>query len=160
MAQFIGTHDGKLDGKNRILVPAAFRAEVERAGGDPVAFRASHQRPCIEAQPRAAFDAIFASIARMPMLSAERDEMESVMLAETHLLRIDGEGRVILPGMMLEDAGLTQGTELAIVGKGDRFEIWAKPAWRAYVAEARKRMLERNATLDVAPLPTTPRSMS
>jgi MraZ protein len=160
MAQFVGTHEGKLDGKNRISVPAAFRPDGERAGTEQLAFRLSHQRPCIEAQSRGAFDRMLASIARLPMLSEERDDFESALIAETALLRVDGEGRVILPGEMLKDAGLAIGAELSIVGKGERFEIWPRAAWKAHVAAARLRVHERRATLDVSGLNTTPQVVS
>lgn len=153
MSEFVGTCDGKVDTKNRILIPADFRPEGRQAA-EQLAFRLSYQRPCIEAQSRAAFDALRAAIARMPMLSAERDEMESGIIAETHLIRPDGESRVILPPEMMREAGFTPGTELALVGKGDRFEIWSRAEWQAQRSAVRSRLREREITLPVVTNPS------
>lgn len=154
MRRFVGTAESKLDGKNRIQVPVGFRGDAEQ-----LAFRLSHQRPCIEAQSAVAFDAILASIARLPILSDERDDMETTMIAETALLRLDGDGRVILPAEMLREAGLTPGTDITIAGKGEKFEIWARAAWKDHVAGAKRRVLDRKQTLDVLGLNTTPQGV-
>ena len=155
MGEFVGTCDGKLDSKNRILIPSEFRHEGRNAA-EQLAFRLSFQRPCIEAQSRAAFDAMRASIARLPMLSEERDEMESAIIAETALIRPDSESRLVLPPEMLREAGFTPGTELALVGKGDRFEIWSRAEWQAQRATMRSRVRERGLTLPVQTLSPTP----
>jgi MraZ protein len=152
MSEFVGTVPGKLDSKNRILIPSEFRPEGRNAA-EQIAFRLSYQRPCIEAQSRAAFDELRAAIARMPLLSEERDEMESAIIAETHLIRPDGESRVILPPEMMREAGFTPGTELAFVGKGDRFEIWSRAEWHAQRTAVRQRVRERGLTLPVVPNP-------
>jgi len=152
MNEFVGTLPGKVDSKNRILIPADFRPEG-RGAAEQIAFRLSYQRPCIEAQSRASFDELRAAIARMPLLSEERDEMESAIIAETHLIRPDGESRIILPPDMMREAGFTPGTELALVGKGDRFEIWSRTGWDAQRAAVRKNVRERGLTLPVVPNP-------
>jgi len=149
MVQFVGTQDGKLDSKNRIQVPAGFRAEIDRTGTEQLAFRLSHQRPCIEAVTRPAFDAMLAAIARLPLLSTQRDDLESTLIGETALLRVDGEGRVVLPAELLADANLSTGTPLTLVGKGEKFEIWARDAWKAHVSAARRRLADGGVTLDV-----------
>ncbi len=159
MGEFVGTRDGKLDSKNRILIPADFRPEG-RDAAEQLAFRVSFQRPCIEAQSRIAFDALLASIARMPMLSEERDEMESAIIAETALIRPDNESRVVLPPEMLREAGFAPGTELALVGKGDRFEIWSRAGWQAQRASVLNRARERGLTLPAQALPPTPSAVS
>jgi len=152
MSEFVGTCDGKVDSKNRILIPVDFRPEGRNAA-EQIAFRLSYQRRCIEAQSRASFDELRAAIARMPLLSEERDEMESAIIAETHLIRPDGESRVILPPEMMREAGFAPGTELALVGKGDRFEIWARSDWQAQRAAVKAKLRERGLTLPVVANP-------
>ena len=55
MAQFIGTHQNKLDAKGRVSIPAQFRSvlkQMSHAGEAalvaPLVLRPSHQHPCIE----------------------------------------------------------------------------------------------------------------
>jgi MraZ protein len=157
MTQFLGTHFGKLDSKGRISVPAPFRAELEVAGANQLVFRISHQHPCIEARSRAVFQHMLESILRLEHFSEDRETLEAGIIADSTLLRIDGDGRLVLPAEMAEQIGL--GENIAFLGKGDRFEIWEAEAARAHVAEAKARVREKRLTLAAMPLNTNPRSV-
>jgi MraZ protein len=157
MTQFVGTHFGKLDRKGRISVPAPFRAELEAAATSHLVFRISHQHPCIEARSRAVFQHMLESILALEHFSEDRETLEAGIIADSTMLRIDGEGRLVLPENMVAEIGLTE--NVAFLGKGDRFEIWDAEAAKAHVAEAKARVREKRLTLAAMPLNTTPRGM-
>ena len=157
MTHFVGTHFGKLDRKGRISVPAPFRAELEAAGVTQIAFRMSHQLPCIEARSRADFERIVDSIRRLDSYSEEREAWEAGFISVTEMLRFDGEGRLVLPEHMIAALGLPEG--VAFLGKSDRFEIWEAEAGRAHVAEQLAAMREKRFRLPALPLNATPRGM-
>ncbi|WP_372623435.1 division/cell wall cluster transcriptional repressor MraZ [Falsiroseomonas sp.] len=158
MTQFVGTHFGKLDRKGRISVPAAFRSELEAAGVNQIAFRISHQYPCIEARSRAEFERMVAAIRTLDTYSEEREAWEAGFISVTEMLRYDGEGRLVLPEAMIIAAGLPEA--IAFLGKSDRFEIWEAEAARAHVAEALAQVREKRLRLPALPLNTTPRGMA
>jgi MraZ protein len=159
MTQFVGTHFGKLDRKKgRISVPAAFRSELEAAGVNQIAFRVSHQYPCIEARSRAEFERMVAAIRSLDTYSEEREAWEAGFISVTEMLRFDVEGRLLLPEHMVEEVGLPEA--IAFLGKSDRFEIWEAEAGRAHVAEQRAAMREKRFRLPSLPLNTTPRGVS
>ncbi|MGG5889400.1 division/cell wall cluster transcriptional repressor MraZ [Falsiroseomonas sp. HC035] len=154
----MGTHFGKLDRKGRISVPAQFRAELESAATSHLVFRTSHQHPCIEARSRPVFQHIIESIQGLPHFSEEREVLEATLISGSEMLRIDGDGRLILPPDMISEVEL--GDQVAFLGKGDRFEIWNEDAARAHVAEAKQKMREKRLTVAASVLPTTPRGVS
>jgi MraZ protein len=158
MTQFVGTHFGKLDRKGRISVPATFRAELEAAATNQLVFRVSHQHACIEARSRAVFQHMLDSILRMEHFSADREALEAGIVADSQMLRIDGEGRLVLPEEMVGEVGLQE--PVAFLGKGDRFEIWDADAARAHVAAAKQQVRDRRLTIPATPLNPTPRSVS
>ncbi len=158
MTQFVGTHFGKLDRKGRTSVPALFRAELEAAATSHLVLRRSHQHPCIEARSRAAFQRMLDSILSMEHFSEDREDLEAGLVADSTPLRIDGDGRIMLPDELVAEAGL--GENVAFLGKGDRFEIWDADAAKAHVAEAKRRVFEKRLTLPASPLNTTPRAVS
>lgn len=158
MTQFVGTHFGKLDRKGRISVPAAFRAELEAAATSHLVFRISHQHPCIEARSRAVFQHMLESILSLAHFSEERDDLEAGLIADSTMLRIDGDGRLVLPEEMVGEIGLAE--NVAFLGKGDRFEIWDAEKAKAHVAEAKARVREKRLTLAAMPLNATPRAVS
>jgi MraZ protein len=157
MTQFVGTHFGKLDRKGRISVPAPFRAELESAATSHLVFRISHQHPCIEARSRAVFQHMLESILALEHFSEDRETLEAGLIADSTMLRLDGEGRLVLPEGMVEETGLTE--NVAFLGKGDRFEIWEAEAAKKHVADAKARVREKRLTLAAMPLNTTPRGM-
>jgi MraZ protein len=157
MTQFVGTHFGKLDRKGRISVPAPFRAELEAAATSHLVFRISHQHPCIEARSRAVFQKMLDSILALEHFSEDRETLEAGLIADSTMLRVDGDGRLVLPESIVEDSRLSE--NIAFLGKGDRFEIWDADAARAHVAEAKARVREKRLTLAAFPLNTTPRGM-
>src|SRR5262245_4990805 len=101
MTRFSGTHSGKLDGKGRIAFPAVLRNELEAAGGSQVAFRLSHHHPCIEVRSVAVFDDMIARLSQFDDFDQDGDALATATLAETYLLRLDGDGRIVLPKDML-----------------------------------------------------------
>lgn len=157
MTTFVGTHFGKLDRKGRISVPAAFRAELEADGVTQIAFRVSHQLPCIEARSRAEFERIVQKIRALDSYSEEREAWEAGFISVTEMLRFDGEGRLVLPEHMIDAAALPEA--IAFLGKSDRFEIWEAEAGRAHIAERQRLLRDRRLQLSSAPLLTTPRDM-
>ncbi|MGG5810380.1 division/cell wall cluster transcriptional repressor MraZ [Falsiroseomonas sp. CW058] len=158
MTQFVGTHFGKLDRKGRISVPAIFRAELDAAATNQLVFRISHQHPCIEARSRAVFQHMLESILALEHFSEDRDALEAGIVADSTVLRLDGEGRLVLPEDMIGTIAL--GESIAFLGKGDRFEIWDAEAARAHVAEAKRRVLEKRLTLAATPLHPNPRGVA
>jgi len=158
MTQFVGTHFGKLDRKGRISVPAPFRAELEAAATSHLVFRISHQHPCIEARSRAVFQHMLDSILRLEHFSEEREILEAGLVADSTMLRLDGEGRLVLPEEMVGEISLAE--SIAFLGKGDRFEIWDAEAAKKHVAEAKAKVREKRLTLAAMPLNTTPRAVS
>jgi MraZ protein len=157
MSRFWGTHLGKLDRKGRIAVPAPLRGALEAAGSTEIAFRLSHQHPCIEAHSGVAFQKMLDAIARLPMFDPDRVALETSIAAESHLSRVDTEGRLVLPEHLVMEAGLTE--QIAFLGKGDRFEIWDAAAARAHIAESRAMLREKRLTLAAMPLNTNPGGM-
>jgi MraZ protein len=160
MTRFSGTHSGKLDGKGRIAFPAALRNELDAAGGSQAAFRLSHHHPCIEVRSVAVFDDMIARLGQFDDFDQDADALATATLADTFLLRLDGDGRIVLPKDMLAGANLKD--NLLFLGKGRLFEIWDETAAREHIAAARAIVRDKGlrlpATLNT-PLNTTPRGM-
>jgi MraZ protein len=154
MTQFVGTHFGKLDRKGRISVPARFRDELEAALTNHIVLRVSHQNPCIEVRTKTAFNTMVKGILAMEHFSEDRDDLETAIVAGSTELKLDGEGRVVLPETLIAAIPLQE--DIAFLGKGERFEIWDGPAARARIAEATARVMQKRLTLPGSPLNATP----
>ncbi len=145
----MGTHLTKLDSKGRVFIPASFRA-VLRAGrpdgeAAPIVMLPSHKQPCVQVWPACAFLRLGAAMDQLDTFSEEQDDLAFSLFADACEITPDKDGRIVLPDMVAEHAGVTD--QLAFVGLRDRFEIWTPDAAARRRAEAHERARSRGLTL-------------
>jgi len=130
---FLSTFEKQLDGKRRIVVPAEFRALA--TGFDGVFCFPSIEADCIEGGGRALFDRYQGVIGELPFGDPLRSALETSVLGGLCRLGFDTAGRITLPETLCADFGLEEW--VAVVGLGDRFQIWSRDAFRAHREEQR-----------------------
>jgi MraZ protein len=89
----------------------------------------------------------------LPAFSPEREEIESLIFAESRQLAWDPEGRILVPEDLLAHANITE--TAAFVGKGQTFQIWEPTAHTALLADFRTRAQKTPPTLRVSAAPRT-----
>ena len=124
---FLGTYAPRLDEKGRIILPARFADDL----ADGVVMTRGQER-CLYVFAAAEFERIAARLREVP--AANRDARNSlrVFLAGAHDEVPDKQRRVTIPPVLRAYAGLDR--ELAVLGVGDRIEIWDASAWEANLA--------------------------
>ena len=127
--QFSGTHENKLDSKNRISIPARFRAVIRDIGAQKLLLRRSIRFPAIEAWPDVFFAEFEARLESRDVFSEEHDDLSWDVYAGVQETEPDRDGRVILLPDQIDWAGLA--VEVSVVGLGKRFEFWDRAAARA-----------------------------
>jgi MraZ protein len=141
VALFMSTFVNKVDRKGRVSVPATFRAQVQLPGQGFLG---------VVAYPMAEPEALEAtSIDRMEAISTvldqvaaaqERQDLATMIFAESQQLAFDPEGRILLPEHFLAHAYITDSA--AFVGLGRTFQIWDPgrfAAHRAAIAQRTRR---------------------
>jgi MraZ protein len=150
MTHFLGNHQSKLDAKGRVSVPAPFRAALKARAdsstdGAAMILRPSHQHPCIEAWPAAAFHALAAPLDQYDVFSDIQDDLATALYGDAHEIEPDKEGRIVLPERLLRHAGITETMEF--MGLGKIFQIWHPDAAERRRIEARERARSRGLTI-------------
>lgn len=82
---------------------------------------------------------------RLDPYSEEHDALAMTLLGESVQLAFDSEGRVMLPERLIASARLKE--EVAIVGKGEVFELWEPKAFEAHAKRAREVAREKMSRL-------------
>jgi MraZ protein len=126
---FHGQHEHSLDSKDRLTIPARFRAAL----ADGVIL-AKGLDPCVEVYPVREF-ARFEEreVAEFSTFSRDQRRLRRRIYAHSVDERIDSAGRIRVPGHLVEHAGLA-GT-CVVVGVGDHLEIWSPGTWGSEDAE-------------------------
>jgi MraZ protein len=124
----LGTHTPKLDDKGRLFLPAKFRDELS----DGVVITRGQER-CLYVFPAKEFASIMEKLRQAPASVKDARDYMRVMLSGASDETVDKQGRVSLPSLLRQYAGLTK--ELVIIGVGSRAEIWDAEAWAEYLAK-------------------------
>jgi len=138
---FHGTFEHSLDAKNRLTIPAKFRAAL--AGG---VFLVRGADPCIAVYPAETYEALTrAAMAGMNPLSSQARELKRMFHAYATDTELDTAGRVMLTPRHLEHAGISR--DVVVTGAGDCLELWDRSSWEAYDRDLTARASDLTASL-------------
>ncbi len=136
MALFLSTFTNKIDAKGRVSVPVQFRASLVNENFSGMVLYESFVNDCIEGCDLERIKKLSESIDNLDPFSEERDAFATAVLGGSTQLTIDGDGRVILPEILLKKVKIKG--EAVFVGKGSTFEIWEPKKFNEYMAKAKK----------------------
>ncbi len=129
---FLSTVEKQLDAKRRIVLPMEFRAAAQ-GPFDGVFCFPSIEANCVEGGGQALFETYRGLIEELPFGDGLRTALETSVYGGISRLAYDTAGRITLPESLCEMFGLTDW--VAVVGMGERFQIWSRDAFRAHRQE-------------------------
>jgi len=125
----LGEHEHTIDEKNRLTLPARFR---QRFADGIVVTRGMDG--CLYAYTRTDWERLVEERLRsLDTLSREARLMQRFFFSGAAEAELDKQGRVMVPGALIESAGLSR--EVVVAGVYDHLEIWDRDAWRAHLKE-------------------------
>ena len=122
---FLGEYQHTLDPKGRVILPSAFRDELE----DGLVVTVGPDR-CLVVHPTADWARRIDELRQLRTTSAEERAYVRVVTASAHPGELDRTGRITLPGRLREYAGLTK--DVTVVGADQRLELWDTSRWESY----------------------------
>ena len=138
---FHGTFEHSLDAKNRLTIPAKFRAAL--AGR---VFLVRGVDPCISVFPETTYTEITqAALSGLNPFSPQARELKRMFYGNATDVELDSAGRVMLTPRHLEHASIDR--EVVITGAGDCLELWDRSAWEAYDRDLSQRAPDLTASL-------------
>lgn len=152
-AVFLSTFEKQLDAKRRIVVPQEFRT-LAAGPFDGVVCFPSIEADCLEGGGQALFQQYRGLIEELPFGDPLRSALETTIYSGLHRLGFDTAGRITLPEELCAQFGL--GDWVAVVGLGDRFQIWDRDAFHAHRAAQRATARAGLAELRTAQRPRAP----
>ena len=127
MTDLLGTHAYQLDPKGRLSLPARFR----EAFGDG-AWLTIGQDGCLFVFPRAEWDRRADEVAASPLSDADGRAYARLFFGASDEVRIDGQGRLTIPGRLRDAAGIAR--DVVVLGVRERMEIWDRGTYERYEA--------------------------
>lgn len=140
MDRFVSNYANRLDAKGRVSIPAPFRTILAKEGQAGLFVQPSLDEAALDAGGEALLQEIDRLLASLGPCSAERDSLSTALLGVSEILKMDGEGRVVLSETLKAHAGISD--QVAFVGLGPKFQLWEPERFRAHLSAARGRARE------------------
>jgi MraZ protein len=122
---FRGHYEHSLDAKNRLSIPARFRASFSAGvvlSKDP--------EPCVAVWTPETHEAIIErALGGLNPMGSEYRKLSRFYQGNSFEIDLDAAGRVTLPPPLLAHGGIEK--EVVVVGVGDHLEVWGRERWQA-----------------------------
>ena len=138
MDRFVSHYTLRLDAKGRVSIPASFRAVLARDGFEGVYCYPDARPPGARCRRQCAAQGDRDADRALSALFGGARAVLAALYGTSEVLKIDGEGRVVLTEPLKTHAGITD--EVAFVGLGHKFQIWEPGRFRAELAEATEKV--------------------
>lgn len=135
MDRFLSNVSSRLDAKGRVSIPAPFRAILAKDGVPGLFVHPCLDLEALDAGGEALLSEIDALLESLPPYSEERDSLSTALLGVSEMLKLDSEGRVMLPESLKTYAAISD--QVVFVGQGSKFQIWEPERFQAHLALAR-----------------------
>lgn len=123
----IGEYYHNLDTKGRVSIPSKFRDDL---GGTFVMSKGLDN--CLYAYSVEEWEGFQRDL--LELRGKEAQKVRRFFFSGASECEIDSQGRVVIPPVFREYAGLTK--ELVIIGNSNRAEIWDKKNWESYISDS------------------------
>jgi len=129
---FRGINSVNLDSKGRMALPARYREELAKTDGKLVVTIDSRER-CLLLYPLVEWDSVQARLEALSNMKRSARVLQRLLIGHATDVELDGSGRVLLPPMLRDSAGLSK--RLVLLGQGNKIEVWSEEQWQPRLAE-------------------------
>ena len=140
---FMGEYNHTIDTKGRLIIPSKFR---EALGDEFVVTKGLDG--CLFVYDNEEWQNFEGKLKTLPLTNKDARQFVRFFLAGAAAVEVDKQGRILLPSVLREFAGLEK--EVVLVGVASRVEIWSKEKWESAAAyEDMEEIAEHMAELGI-----------
>ena len=137
MYGFVSNYTNKLDAKGRVSIPAPFRTVLARDGFEGLYCFPSPHAETVDAGGNQLLQEITGRLGGLDKLTADHDMISTALFGISEVLKVDGEGRVVVTDTIREMTGIDG--VATFVGLGYKFQIWEPERFKAHRSASMKR---------------------
>lgn len=151
---FRGVNAIHIDAKGRIAMPSRYRERLQHLYDHHVVITIDTEEKCLLLYPLTIWEAIETKIAQLPSFNLQARRIQRLLIGHATESELDNSGRLLLPPLLREYAGLTK--HAVLIGQGKKFELWDEKHWQ----DRREKWLEEEASVTNGDLPDEMKSLS
>ena len=125
---FRGVNGVNIDAKGRIVVPTRYRALLQQESRGSVVLTIDTEERCLLLYPIPVWEEIEGKLAALPSFNPAARRIQRLLIGHATEAEIDSHGRILLPTLLRDYAGLNK--KSVLVGQGKKFELWDEEHWQ------------------------------
>lgn len=150
---FRGVNGVNIDAKGRMVMPTRYRDRLQNESNGHIVLTIDTEERCLLLYTLPAWEEIETKLASLPSFNPIARRIQRLLIGHATDVELDNHGRILLPPLLRDYAGLDK--RVMLVGQGKKFELWDENHWQ----ECRGKWLEEELNLDSA-LPDEIKSLS
>lgn len=120
---FLGKHSRSVDAKGRLAIPPRFREQLP--GGSVITISPDN---ALRAYPPGEWAVVSETLKLSEAATPAERALIRRLFAEAQEVEFDGQGRVLIPASLREQAGITDSA--VVSGANNVVEIWSEKRWQ------------------------------
>lgn len=108
-------------------MPTRYRDRLLQESRGCVVMTIDTDERCLLLYPIAAWEEIENKLAALPSFNPAARRIQRLLIGHATEAEIDSQGRILLPNLLREYAGLNK--KSVLVGQGKKFELWEEEHW-------------------------------
>ena len=139
---FRGAFEHTVDNKGRLSIPAKFREVLLGKGDDRIVITnfVVEQARCLDVYPFDEWVRFEDEVRKKPRFDRRIIAFQNYYLGGASECAVDKQGRILIPPLLREYAGLKR--DVALVSVLDKFRVWDKETWKKVFAEAEEKLMQ------------------
>lgn len=151
---FRGINGINIDAKGRIVMPTRYRERLQLDSKSSVVLTIDTEERCLLLYPLPEWEEIEKKLSSLPSFNPAARRIQRLLVGHATDVEMDGQGRILLPPLLREYAGLNK--RAVLVGQGKKFELWDESHWD----ERRNDWLQEESNSSDSALPEEVKSIS
>lgn len=133
---FRGVNSLNLDAKGRVAMPTRYRQRLVDSCDGQLVITVDRDH-CLLLYPLPEWELIERKLAKLPSFNKQARRLQRLLIGHATEVELDGAGRVLLPPLLRDFAGLEK--RAVLIGQSNKFELWNESLWNerreAWLAE-------------------------
>jgi len=117
-----------MDAKGRMALPGRYRETVMVASEGRLVVTIDMRESCLLVYPLNEWETVQAKLESLSNINPQARLLQRLLIGHATDLELDSAGRLLLPAMLRDYAGLEK--KLVLVGQGNKIEIWSANHWQ------------------------------
>lgn len=120
-------------------MPTRYREQLQTDANRQLVATIDTEENCLLLYPLPDWEVIEQKLSKLPSFNQAARRIQRLLIGHATELEMDGQGRILIPPILREYAGLEK--KSILLGQGNKFELWSESAWQ----ERRSQWIEEEA---------------